>query len=73
MSAEQLVVEYVRGNATPPTEIEDLVLQYMVYEDERGECVSYPRYKDDEANTIFDLLVEKCSIIEMGVSHVSCK
>ncbi len=58
MSAEQVAVRYIDGSLPVPNGVADLVEAYRAYAEERAECVSYPRYKDDEANEAFDLICE---------------
>ena len=61
MPAEKVVEMMIHGELYVPNEFKELVSEYRSYSVERGECVSYPRHLDEEANAIFDLLVESVS------------
>jgi len=54
---EQLAVAYIRGEVQVPESLRLLVERYRKYERIRGECVSFPKSEDDDANKIYDVLV----------------
>ena len=61
MSAEQFVVGCIQGQLPAPPVIREFVEEYRKYASMRGDAVSYPRHLDEEANAIFDMMVEALS------------
>jgi hypothetical protein len=54
---EEVLVLIIDGQCDVPPEMVEDVAWYRAYAAERGECVSYPRWKDAAANAVFDRML----------------